>query len=152
MPYFCASRLRLACETALRSTYSCRLEMRCSGTKSHYSLQDFIVLMAPLVALVPFGPLTKWQRDKASRLGAMLLPWLLLSIVLAPVLIRHNHAIAAWLTPSIDQRGDAAPAATTAGLAIIIAVLFWSASYREQREDRPQATPANPHASSYQVA
>ena len=40
MPYFCASRLRLACETALRSTYSCRLEMRCSGTKSHYSLQD----------------------------------------------------------------------------------------------------------------
>ena len=45
----------------------------------------FIVLMAPLVVLVPFGPLTKWQRDKASRLGAMLLPWLLLSIVLAVV-------------------------------------------------------------------
>ena len=45
----------------------------------------FIVLMAPLVALVPFGPLTKWQRDKASRLGALLLPWLLLSIVLAVV-------------------------------------------------------------------
>ncbi|WP_312769563.1 heme lyase CcmF/NrfE family subunit [Pseudoxanthomonas mexicana] len=45
----------------------------------------FTVLMAPLVALVPFGPLTKWQRDKASRLGAMLLPWLLLSIVLAVV-------------------------------------------------------------------
>ncbi|HJS34329.1 MAG TPA: heme lyase CcmF/NrfE family subunit, partial [Pseudoxanthomonas sp.] len=45
----------------------------------------FIVLMAPLVALVPFGPLTKWQRDKASRLGAMLLPWALLSIVLAVV-------------------------------------------------------------------
>ncbi|SDQ82718.1 cytochrome c-type biogenesis protein CcmF [Pseudoxanthomonas sp. CF385] len=45
----------------------------------------FIVLMAPLVALVPFGPLTKWQRDKASRLGAMLLPWVLLSVVLAVV-------------------------------------------------------------------
>ena len=45
----------------------------------------FIVLMAPLVALVPFGPLTKWQRDKASRLGAMLLPWALLAIVLAAV-------------------------------------------------------------------
>ena len=45
----------------------------------------FIVLMAPLVALVPFGPLTKWQRDKASRLGALLLPWLLLSIVRAVV-------------------------------------------------------------------
>ncbi len=45
----------------------------------------FIVLMAPLVALVPFGPLTKWQRDKASRMGAMLLPWALLAIVLAVV-------------------------------------------------------------------
>ena len=45
----------------------------------------FTVLMAPLVALVPFGPLTRWQRDNASRLGAMLLPWLLLSIVLAVV-------------------------------------------------------------------
>jgi len=45
----------------------------------------FIVLMAPLVALVPFGPLTKWQRDKTSRVGAMLLPWLLLAIVLAVV-------------------------------------------------------------------
>jgi cytochrome c-type biogenesis protein CcmF len=45
----------------------------------------FIVLMAPLVALVPFGPLTKWQRDKASRLGAMLLPWALLAVVLAVV-------------------------------------------------------------------
>ena len=45
----------------------------------------FIVLMAPLVALVPFGPLTKWQRDKASRLGAMLLPWALLAVALAVV-------------------------------------------------------------------
>ena len=27
----------------------------------------FVVLMAPLVALLPFGPLVNWQRDQASR-------------------------------------------------------------------------------------
>ena len=36
----------------------------------------FIVLMAPLVLLVPFGPLTRWQREEPARPGAMLLPWL----------------------------------------------------------------------------
>ncbi len=36
----------------------------------------FFVLMAPLVALIPFGPLTRWQRDQPSRVLAMLLPWL----------------------------------------------------------------------------
>ncbi len=36
----------------------------------------FVVLMAPLVALVPFGPLTRWQRDQPSKVAAMLLPWL----------------------------------------------------------------------------
>jgi len=35
----------------------------------------FILLMAPLVLLVPFGPLTRWQREHASRPAAMLLPW-----------------------------------------------------------------------------
>src|SRR5688572_17051029 len=35
----------------------------------------FTVLMAPLVALVPFGPLTKWQREQPSRPLAMLVPW-----------------------------------------------------------------------------
>ena len=36
----------------------------------------FLVLMTPLVALVPFGPLTRWQRDQPSRVLALLLPWL----------------------------------------------------------------------------
>jgi CPA2 family monovalent cation:H+ antiporter-2 len=49
--------------------------------------------------------------------GQVALASVLLSIVLAPLLIRHNHAIAAWLTPSSGQRSDGAPAATTAGLA-----------------------------------
>lgn len=41
----------------------------------------FILLMAPLVALVPFGPLTRWQRDQPSRVAAMLLPWLVAGLV-----------------------------------------------------------------------
>ncbi|WP_434031121.1 heme lyase CcmF/NrfE family subunit [[Pseudomonas] boreopolis] len=43
----------------------------------------FVLLMAPLVALVPFGPLTRWQREQASRPLAMLLPWALLALVAA---------------------------------------------------------------------
>ncbi|WP_045760629.1 heme lyase CcmF/NrfE family subunit [Xanthomonas albilineans] len=35
----------------------------------------FVVLMAPLVALLPFGPLTRWQREQASRPLALLAPW-----------------------------------------------------------------------------
>ena len=41
----------------------------------------FVVLMAPLVLLVPFGPLVKWQREQASKPLSMLLPWLLLALV-----------------------------------------------------------------------
>jgi cytochrome c-type biogenesis protein CcmF len=40
----------------------------------------FTLLMAPLVALLPFGPLTRWQREQASKPVAMLLPWLGLAI------------------------------------------------------------------------
>ena len=36
----------------------------------------FLVLMAPLVMLLPFGPLTRWQREGSSRPLAMLAPWL----------------------------------------------------------------------------
>ena len=36
----------------------------------------FLVLMAPLVMLLPFGPLTRWQREEPSRPLAMLAPWL----------------------------------------------------------------------------
>ena len=35
----------------------------------------FMVLMAPLVLLLPFGPVTRWQREQASKPLAMLLPW-----------------------------------------------------------------------------
>lgn len=43
----------------------------------------FVLLMAPLVALVPFGPLTRWQRDQASRGWALLMPWALLALAAA---------------------------------------------------------------------
>jgi cytochrome c-type biogenesis protein CcmF len=45
----------------------------------------FLLLMAPLVALVPFGALTKWQRDTPRTPTAMLLPWAGLSLLLAVV-------------------------------------------------------------------
>ncbi len=35
----------------------------------------FMVLMAPLVLLLPFGPVTRWQREQVSGPLAMLLPW-----------------------------------------------------------------------------
>nr|WP_220481024.1 heme lyase CcmF/NrfE family subunit [Lysobacter penaei] len=41
----------------------------------------FIVLMAPLVALVPFGPVTRWQREQVSRPVALLAPWLGLALL-----------------------------------------------------------------------
>ena len=45
----------------------------------------FVVLMAPLVALIPFGPLTRWQREQPSKVVAMLLPWLGVAIGLGVV-------------------------------------------------------------------
>ena len=41
----------------------------------------FILLMAPLVLLVPFGALTRWQREQASRPLAMLVPWLVVALI-----------------------------------------------------------------------
>jgi cytochrome c-type biogenesis protein CcmF len=40
----------------------------------------FTLLIAPLVLLLPFGPLTRWQREQASRPIAMLVPWLGLAL------------------------------------------------------------------------
>ncbi|WP_256645010.1 heme lyase CcmF/NrfE family subunit [Thermomonas paludicola] len=42
----------------------------------------FILLMAPLVALVPLGPLTRWQREDMSKPLRMLLPWAVLALLL----------------------------------------------------------------------
>ena len=45
----------------------------------------FVVLTAPLVALLPFGPLVNWQRDQASRRLAMLAPWAGLALLLGVI-------------------------------------------------------------------
>ena len=41
----------------------------------------FMVLMAPLILLVPFGPITRWQREQVSKPLAMLLPWAVLAVL-----------------------------------------------------------------------
>ncbi|WP_394000667.1 heme lyase CcmF/NrfE family subunit [Luteimonas sp. WGS1318] len=43
----------------------------------------FLLLMAPLVLLLPFGPLTRWQNEDAARPLRMLLPWAVLAVVAA---------------------------------------------------------------------
>ena len=45
----------------------------------------FTLLMAPLVMLVPFGPLTRWQREQASLPLRMLMPWALLALAVAVI-------------------------------------------------------------------
>ncbi|MEG2803525.1 heme lyase CcmF/NrfE family subunit [Stenotrophomonas sp.] len=45
----------------------------------------FLLLMAPLVALLPFGPLVNWQRDQASRALAVLAPWAALALLLGAI-------------------------------------------------------------------
>jgi len=40
----------------------------------------FLLLMAPLVLLLPFGPLTRWQKEQPSKPLAMLAPWALLAL------------------------------------------------------------------------
>lgn len=50
-----------------------------------YFAMMFVLLMAPLVLLLPFGPITRWQREQPSRPLAMLAPWAGLAIVLAIV-------------------------------------------------------------------
>ena len=45
----------------------------------------FTVLMAPLVLLVPFGPLTRWQREQPAQPLRMLAPWAGLALVVAAI-------------------------------------------------------------------
>ena len=45
----------------------------------------FILLMAPLVALVPFGPLVRWQREDMSQPVRWLAPWAVLAVIVGVV-------------------------------------------------------------------
>jgi cytochrome c-type biogenesis protein CcmF len=41
----------------------------------------FLLLMTPLVLLLPFGPLTRWQREQPSKPLALLAPWAVLALI-----------------------------------------------------------------------
>ena len=41
----------------------------------------FVLLMTPLVLLLPFGPLTAWQRQRGRGALALLLPWAVLALL-----------------------------------------------------------------------
>ncbi|MGY0504122.1 heme lyase CcmF/NrfE family subunit [Luteimonas sp. e5] len=56
----------------------------------YFSLM-FLLLMAPLVLLLPLGPLTRWQREQARPVIAALVPWAVLALVAG--------AVAWWLAP-----------------------------------------------------
>jgi cytochrome c-type biogenesis protein CcmF len=45
----------------------------------------FLLLMAPLVLLVPVGPLTRWQREQGLRPLALLAPWAGLALLLGVI-------------------------------------------------------------------
>src|SRR6185295_19295493 len=45
----------------------------------------FTILMAPLVMLVPFGPLTRWQREQPDKPLRMLAPWAVLAVAAGSV-------------------------------------------------------------------
>jgi cytochrome c-type biogenesis protein CcmF len=46
-----------------------------------YFAMMFLLLMAPLVALLPFGPLTRWQREDMASPMRMLMPWAVLALL-----------------------------------------------------------------------
>ena len=77
----------------------------------------FVLLMAPLVALLPFGPLTRWQREQPSRPLAMLLPWI--GVALA------TGVIAFFLAPQSPWKVAAGIAGAT-WIALGTARFVWS--------------------------
>ena len=43
----------------------------------------FIILMAPIVLLIPFGPLSRWQNEQLGTVAKWLLPWFILALAVA---------------------------------------------------------------------
>ena len=56
----------------------------------YFSLM-FLLLMSPIVLLLPFGPLVRWQREQPRPVLAMLLPWAGLALL--------GGVIAWWMAP-----------------------------------------------------
>jgi cytochrome c-type biogenesis protein CcmF len=72
----------------------------------------FLLLVAPLVLLLPFGPLTRWQREETSLTLKMLLPWALLALLAGAI------AFLAWPTGKLKTA-----AAFVAGLWLALGTL-----------------------------
>ncbi len=77
----------------------------------------FLLLMTPLVLLLPFGPLTRWQREEMSRPLRMLAPWAVLALVLGAI---------AYFTAPQGQWKTAAGIATAAWVAFGTLRFLWS--------------------------
>ncbi|RRU23514.1 heme lyase CcmF/NrfE family subunit [Stenotrophomonas sp. 278] len=77
----------------------------------------FLLLMAPLVLLLPFGPLVNWQRDQASRRLALLAPWAVFALVLGAI---------AWFMAPQDKLKAAAGIAAAAWVTFGTARFVWS--------------------------
>jgi cytochrome c-type biogenesis protein CcmF len=73
--------------------------------------------MAPLVLLIPFGPLTRWQQEQASRPLAMLAPWFALAVALGVI---------AWFTAPQGAAKTAAGVAGAAWVALGTLRFVWS--------------------------
>ena len=89
----------------------------------------FVLLMAPLVLLLPFGPLTRWQREQASKPLAMLVPWAGLAL---------GVGVARVLPRAAGRRGRSPPACRR-GLGRCSARC--ASSGRALRADGPAASP-----------
>jgi cytochrome c-type biogenesis protein CcmF len=85
----------------------------------------FIVLMTPIVLLLPFGPLTRWQRDQLDRPLRLLWPWAVLALIAG--------VIAYFQAPQ-------GPLKTAAGVAGALWVGFGTARFVWQRV-RTQRSP-----------
>jgi cytochrome c-type biogenesis protein CcmF len=77
----------------------------------------FLLLMAPLVLLLPFGPLTRWQREEPSKPLRMLLPWAVLALVLGVI---------AYFAAPQGQWKTAAGVATAAWVALGTLRFVWT--------------------------
>ncbi|WP_164273970.1 heme lyase CcmF/NrfE family subunit [Stenotrophomonas sp. B1-1] len=64
----------------------------------------FLVLMAPAILLLPFGPLVRWQRDQTNTATALAVPWLLLALALG--------LLAWWRAPQNEWKAGIGLAAT----------------------------------------
>ncbi len=89
----------------------------------------FVVLMAPLVALVPFGPLTRWQREQASRPLAMLAPWAGLALA---------AGVLAWFAAPQGQLKAAVGVAGAAWVLLGTARFLWTRRAAKGRKFTPE--------------